>query len=105
MAGLHAAWAVGSSWPARDRGALGELTAGRSDGSVPGARACMAVAGMLTSAAALVAGRPRRLPRTRRAGAVGVAAVLAVRATCGLGGRTDLVSPGSVSPRFRRLDR
>jgi hypothetical protein len=105
LAGLHVAWARGSSWPASDRDALADLMAGRTGGSVPPPAACLAVATLLTSASGLVAGRPRRLPRLRRAGAVGVAAVLGVRGACGMAGRTDLVSPGSTSPRFRRLDR
>jgi hypothetical protein len=65
----------------------------------------VAVAALLATAAAFVAGRPRSRPALRRLGAAGVAGVLGVRAACGLAGRTDLVSPGSVSPRFRRLDR
>jgi hypothetical protein len=98
IGGLHVAWALGSSWPAPDQASLGELVAGRTDSSLPGPAACLAVAG-------LVAGRPHRRPGLQRAGAAGVAAVLAVRASAGLAGRTDLLVPGSVSPRFRRLDR
>jgi hypothetical protein len=105
IAGLHAAWARGASWPAENRAALADLMAGRAGGSVPPPAACVGVATLLTSAAVLVARRPRRLPRLGRAGAVGAAAVLGVRGACGLAGRTDLVSPGSTSPRFRRLDR
>jgi hypothetical protein len=71
----------------------------------PQPAACLMVATLLATASGLVAGRPRRVPTLRRAGAMGVAAVLGVRGLCGLAGRTDLVSPGSVSPRFRRLDR
>ncbi|MGH3411365.1 MAG: DUF3995 domain-containing protein, partial [Streptosporangiaceae bacterium] len=41
----------------------------------------------------------------RRAGVSAVAAVLAVRGGLGLAGQTRLVSPVSVSARFRRLDR
>ena len=32
-------------------------------------------------------------------------AVLCLRGSLGLGGRTDILSPGSASQRFRRLDR
>jgi hypothetical protein len=39
------------------------------------------------------------------AGAVGVVCALSVRGVLGISGRTDLVSPGSSSPRFRALDR
>ena len=105
IAGLHALWAAGSSWPAEDRDELADLMAARAGGSVPSPAACLVVATLLASASALVAGRPRRLPRLRRTGTVGVAVVLGVRGACGMAGRTDLVSPGSSSPRFRRLDR
>jgi hypothetical protein len=105
LAGLHALWASGSSWPARDRAELADLMAGRAGGPVPPPAACLTVALLLAAASGVVAGRPRRVPVLQRAAAGGVAAVLAVRGTCGLVGRTDLVSPGSVSPRFRRLDR
>src|SRR5689334_17376547 len=105
LAGLHGLWAIGSSWPAKDRAELADLMAGRAGGPVPSPAACVTVALLLIAASGVVAGRPRRLPAVRRAAAAGVAAVLGVRGTCGLAGRTDLVSPGSVSPRFRRLDR
>ena len=105
LAGLHAVWGLGSSWPAADHDELADVVAGRPGGAVPPATACFAVAAMLAAAATLVAGRPRARPRARRAGAAGVATVLAARGTLGIAGRTDLVSPGSSSPRFRRLDR
>lgn len=105
LAGLHGAWASGSSWPAHDRAELADLMAGRAGGSVPSPPACVLVATLLTGASAFVAGRPRRLPRLRRLGAAGVAAALGIRGSCGLAGRTDLVSPGSTSTSFRRLDR
>src|SRR4051794_5079738 len=105
IAGLHALWASGSSWPAADRHELAEVMAGRAGGSVPSPAACIAVATLLATASALVAGRPRGLPRLQSTGAIGVSVVLAVRGACGMAGRTDLVSPGSTSPRFRRLDR
>src|SRR5215210_863712 len=105
LAGVHGLWASGSSWPAENRDELADLMAGRAGGTVPSPAGCIAVATLLASASALVAGRPRRLPRLRRAGSAGVAVVLGVRGACGMAGRTDLVSPGSTSPRFRRLDR
>jgi hypothetical protein len=105
LAGLHGAWAFGSAWPAHDRAALADLMVGRPGGSVPPPAACLAVAALLAGASALVAGRPRRLPGLRRVGAAGVAGVLGVRGACGLLGRTDLLSPGSTSRGFRRLDR
>ena len=105
LASLHVAWAAGSSWPAKDRDALADLMAGRAGGLVPAPAACLTVAMLLGCASGLVAGRPQCLPALRRAGAAGVAIVLGVRGACGLAGRTDLVSPGSTSPGFRRLDR
>jgi hypothetical protein len=105
IAGLHAAWASGSSWPAKDREALADLMAGRAGGAVPPPAACLTVATLLASGSVLVAGWPRRLPWLQRAGASAVAAVLGIRGACGVAGRTDVVSPGSTSPAFRRLDR
>jgi hypothetical protein len=105
IAALHVLWASGSSWPAEDREELADVMAGRVGGSVPSPTACLLVATLLASASALVASRPRRLPRLRRTGTIGVAVVLGVRGACGMAGHTDLVSPGSTSPRFRRLDR
>jgi Protein of unknown function (DUF3995) len=103
IAGLHVAWGRGSSFPFADRERLGDSVAGRA--STPPPSACFAVAGALTVAAALVTDVPG-LPRwTQRLGVTGVAAVLAARAALGFSGRTDAVSPGSVSTRFRRLDR
>jgi hypothetical protein len=105
LASLHVAWAFGGSWPAEDRAALADLMARRAGGSVPPPAACLVVAMLLGSSSAFVAGRPRRTARPRRIGAMCVAGVLALRGSCGLMGRTDLLSPGSTSPGFRRLDR
>lgn len=103
VAGLHVAWGLGASWPLADRDALADAVVGRAE--VPPAGACWAVACALGGAAALVAGRPQGLPRLRRAGAAGVVLVLTGRGLLGFAGRTDAVSPGSSSPRFRELDR
>jgi len=105
IAGLHGLWAGGSAWPAPDRDTLANVVAGRDGGAVPSAAACVSVAALLAIAAAFVAGQPRRLPQLQRTGAAGVAVALAMRGSCGLAGRTDLISPGSTSPRFRQLDR
>lgn len=100
---LHLSWGRGSTFPFSERDDLNESVIGRSTTPSPGA--CHAVAGALTVAAALVADVPR-LPRSlQRLGVSGVALVLASRAALGFAGRTDLASPGSVSSRFRRLDR
>ena len=103
LAGLHAAWGAGSSWPFRDRRALADAVAGTTE--VPGPAACFAVGGALAAAGALVAGWPAGRPLLRGTGVAGVVGVLAARGTLGLAGRTQLVSPASSSARFTRLDR
>ncbi|MFE9662575.1 DUF3995 domain-containing protein [Streptomyces sp. NPDC005955] len=103
LAGLHVAWGLGSTWPLPDRETFSDLVVGGA--GFPPPAACFAVAGALGTAAALVAGRPRTHPALSRLGTAGTAAVLGARAAAGLAGRTDLLSPGSSSPRFRRLDR
>jgi Protein of unknown function (DUF3995) len=114
LAGLHAAWGAGSSWPAADRRALAEAVIGNGTGTgtgtqdsgMPGPAACFAVSAALAAAGALTAGWPgRRWPRLHRAGTCGVAGVLAGRGALGLAGQTRRVSPPSVSGRFLRLDR
>jgi len=105
IGGLHVIWATGSSWPMRDRRLLTDTVVGSEGDDPPPPAACLAVAGLLGAAAALVDGHPRRLPALSRTGAAGVVSVLATRGALGLAGRTDLISPGSVSDRFRRLDR
>lgn len=103
LAGLHVLWGRGSSFPFSDADDLSDAVVGRS--SVPPPGACFAVAGALTVAAALVADVPR-LPRAvQHLGVSGVAVVLATRSGLGFVRRTDVVSPGSGSSRFRRLDR
>lgn len=102
---LHVLWATGSRWPLPDRERFADSVTGRPAGKAPGALACLAVAGLLGTAAALVDGRPRRAPGLSRVGSAGVVTVLTVRGSLGLAGRTDLLSPGSASERFRELDR
>ena len=103
LAALHVAWGRGSSFPFSGHDDLSDAVVGRANVPPPGA--CYAVAGALTVAAALVADMPR-LPRAvQHLGVTGVALVLATRAGLGFAGRTDMASPGSVSTRFRRLDR
>lgn len=102
IAAVHVAWGRGSTWPFRDRAALNDAVIGRD--ATPSAPACYAVAGALTLASVLVSGEPVRLP-LRRVGTAGVVVVLTARGVLGLAGRTDWAVPGSVSPRFRRLDR
>ena len=105
LAALHVAWGRGSSFPFAEPAELADAVIGRPATLVPPPAACFAVAGLL-GAAALVVGGAGLLPQRaqRRASAV-LALVLAVRGALGLAGRTDLASPGSSSPRFRRNDR
>lgn len=103
LGGLHAAWGLGSSVPFRDRAVLADTVAGTPD--VPAPTACFAVAGLLASAAALVADAVPVPTPLRRVGVVGVAAVLGVRGMCGLTGRTELLVGWKPSDKFVRLDR
>jgi Protein of unknown function (DUF3995) len=103
VAALHLAWAGGSSFPFHDREDLADSVVGTQ--TVPRPAACYAVAGALAAASAIVAGLPAGRPAIRRLGVLGVVAILGVRGVLGLARRTNLVSPGSTSPRFRQLDR
>ncbi len=100
VAAVHANWARGSSWPLPDRRRLAWMVVGSEE--MPSATACLAVTGLLTVAAGLVAGLPRRAPRLGRMGAAGVVAALAARGVLGAAG----LMPGqSVSEAFARWDR
>ena len=103
LGGLHLVWGKGSSFPFRNREALADAVIGRR--AVPSATSCNAVAGLLFVASGLVADVPVGPRRWRAVGRVGVATVLATRGVFGMRGRTDLLSPGSTSATFRRLDR
>lgn len=103
LAALHGAWGLGSSFPCRDRSSLADTVAGT--GHMPGRVECGAVAGLLASAAVLVAGLLPVRAGVRRVGVVAVVATLGVRGVAGLAGRTDLLVPWSPSERFVRLDR
>ena len=103
IAGLHIAWGLGASFPFGSRSELADAVVGAA--VVPPPAACHAVAAALAVASGLCADLPVGSARLRRVGRMGVATLLAARGLMGLVGRTDLVSPGSSSPRFRRLDR
>jgi len=105
IAGLHAAWAAGSAWPCKDRETLSDLVAGRPDRQMPPAAASLTVSALLTTAAALVVGYPRRLPRLRRLGAACVVAVLTVRGSTGIFGYTNVLVSWKPGERFRDMDR
>ena len=47
LAGLHVAWAAGSSWPLPDKAALSDAVIGHD--TFPSAAACLVVAGALTA--------------------------------------------------------
>jgi hypothetical protein len=102
-AALHVAWGARVSLPGVDGDRMAQAVVGSDD--VPSPAACYAVAAALGTASALVAGVPGWLPRLRKLGQVGVAAVLGGRGLIGLAGRTDLVAPGPVSDRFLVWDR
>ena len=103
VAGVHLAWGRGSAFPFATTAELTDAVVGND--VVPSPPACYAVAGLLTVAAGAVAGLPIPTPRLRRLTVLGVTTVLATRAAFGFAGRTDVLVPGSVSPRFRRNDR
>jgi hypothetical protein len=103
IAGLHVAWGFGSSVPFRNRVELADSVIGAD--LVPSPTACLAVAAALLVASGLVADVPVGPRNLRRVGRRIVAGVLGVRGIAGVLGRTDLLSPGSTSPRFRQLDR
>jgi len=103
LSGLHLAWAFGSSFPFRSRAELADAVVGTS--AVPPPSACVAVAGVLAAAAALVAEVVPIAPALRRTTICGVATVLGLRGALGLMVKTELLAPGSNSERFVRLDR
>ncbi len=105
IAGLHVNWATGSTWPLPDRESLADEVAGRPDSPPPSTAACLAVAGLLTAAAGLVAGRPRSAPGLSRLGSAVVVTTLATRGSLGMAGRTDTLVAGSTSERFKARDR
>jgi len=103
IGGLHAAWGSGSTFPFSTRDQLNDTVIGR--GATPSPAACYGVAGLLTASSALVAGLPGHDNMLRRAGVCVVTVVLGARAALGFVGKTALVSPGSVSPKFLRTDK
>ena len=108
-AGLHAAWAAGSAWPAANRRELAELTAGGTE--MPGAPATWAVAGATgaVAGAAVISQLPGGVPAPLRSGARWLLAGAAVG--LGLRGLLDGERVGRAiglrpsSERFVALDR
>lgn len=103
IGGLHVVWGRGATFPFTSRERLNDVVIGRNATPSPGA--CYCVAGLLTAAAGLVAGLPAPRSGLRRAGVGTVAVTLGARAALGFAGKTELVSPGSISPTFLRMDR
>ncbi len=88
VAGIHAAWAAGWTWPAASSKELAELVVGESD-EFPGTAATLAVAAASTGAALLIGERacvdkPRRLESLSRIGTTTAAGVLLLRGVAGL---------------------
>jgi hypothetical protein len=103
LSALHVAWGLESSFPFSERGQLANAVVGTND--VPSRNSCFTVASLLALASAAVL-KILPLPRTpRRVALTSLAGILALRAGLGLAGKTALLSPGSDSARFRRLDR
>jgi hypothetical protein len=103
LSALHLAWGLGASIPFRSRDELADAVVGTA--AVPPPIACFAVASALAAGAALAGNMAPVAPGVRRSALVVMACVFGLRGTLGLIGRTELVSPGSNSERFRRLDR
>lgn len=100
---LHFAWGRGSTFPFSDRAQLNDTVVGHD--ATPSPTACYAIAGLLGAAGALVAGLPSRQSWVRRLGVSVVAMVLAIRSVLGFTGKTELVSPGSASDKFKQMDK
>ena len=100
---LHVAWGSGSAFPFRSRRELADAVVGSA--FVPPPTACFAVAGALATGTALVVDVIPLPAPVRRASLLALAAVFGLRSALGFSGKTALVSPGSDSELFVRLDR
>jgi hypothetical protein len=103
LATLHVMWGLGSSFPFRNRDELADSVVGTE--RVPGPIACVAVATALTCAGALVMGAVPLPKRLRDVALRVIAGVLATRGLAGATSRTSMLSPGSDSATFTRLDK
>lgn len=106
LAALHVYWGYGGLWPARRREDLGPMVVGTAPRSaMPNLAACLAVAGLLVTAAILIsaAGFLTEPSWVWRVGAAGVGVVLAARGVSGyFDGR---LRPGTRAQPFYRLNR
>lgn len=103
LSALHLAWGFGSPVPFRSRDELADAVVGTT--TVPAPLSCFAVAGALAAGAALAAGVAPVPPAWRRTMLRVMAAVLGLRGALGVLGKTEVVSRGSNSKKFLRLDR
>lgn len=103
LAVLHVTWGLGSSFPFHDRGELADAVIGRS--TVPSLRACFSVASLLAVGTTVVLDLSPMPKKLRKWALVLMATVLALRSVAGFAAKTSLLSKGSNSERFRRLDR
>ncbi len=103
LSALHLAWGLGASIPFRSRDELADAVVGTT--AVPPPMACFAVAGALAAGATLAAPARPFAPGVRPFALRVMAGVFGLRGVLGLLGKTDVLSPGSNSERFRRLDR
>ena len=94
---------MGSSFPFRTRDELADSVVGTKE--VPSPAACVAVASALVASALIVRGALPIPARIRRIALRVVSSVLAARGVAGALGRTSMLSPGSDSPTFNRLDK
>jgi len=105
-AGIHAAWAAGSTWPVDSPASLADLVVGRQP--MPTQGMCLGVAALLTGATATVAidtVRDRRATTVARRAHLGARAVGCALAIRGVGGFiTSALGMGSPTPRYRRWD-
>ena len=99
IAGVHAYWALGGTWPGSDRRELAELVVGPSTKVLPPAPLTWGVAGALAAGAGAVGaatfGVQARIVRTA---ALGTAGVLALR---GAGGLAWALSTGLREPYYK----
>lgn len=98
---LHLVWATGSAFPAHDRETLAKNVVGAPEAPGPGACTVVGV-GLMTVAAMIASGRPRRLSRLVSAGA---AVGLGLRAAAGGDVALRVVGlPQATDSAFRRWD-
>lgn len=99
---LHAAWALGSSWPAPSQQALADAVVGAQAAPARLPTAVVAV-GLLTSAA-VVSGAVGGT-RLGRGAAAALSAAFVARAALGGQGAARMITSAAPSPRFQALDR